>query len=84
MYARARSTASRSAATAKPAGSGTRAVMSATMPGFVPQVTWGARLAVSSVMRESYVAPSSVHSRRQRATARVNRSPAGARGRPCR
>src|SRR5207244_1934561 len=39
MYASARWTASRSAAMAKPAGSGTRAVMSATMPGFVPHVT---------------------------------------------
>src|SRR5436190_9126999 len=53
MYCRARCAASRSASVASSAGSGTRAVMSATMPGVVPQVTCGPTLEASSTTTAS-------------------------------
>src|SRR5207248_2329637 len=84
MYSSARVTARRSASVGKSAGLGTRPVTDVTMPGLVPQVTWGATSEASSSTCVSYVAPGSVRSSRHLATARSHAAPLGARGRPAR
>src|SRR5439155_106658 len=84
MYSRARDTARRSSSVGKSAGSGTAPVTLVTMPGLVPQVTWGGTRAASSVTQRSYVAPGSLWSPRHAATAPVHAAPVGARGRPAR
>src|SRR5438128_22544 len=84
MYSSARVTARRSASVGKSAGLGTQPVTGVTMPGLVPQVTWGATSAASSWTCLSYVAPGSVRSSRHRSTARSHAAPLGARGRPLR
>src|SRR5438132_2297618 len=84
MYSSARVTARRSASVVKSDGLGTRPVTGVTMPGLVPQVTWGATSEASSSTCLSYVAPRSVRSSRHFATARSHAAPLGARGRPAR
>src|SRR3989454_3354418 len=82
MYSSARVTARRSASVVKSAGLGTRPVTGVTMPGLVPQVTWGATSDASSSTCLSYVAPGSVPSSRHVATARPHAAPLGVRGPP--
>src|SRR2546422_8507454 len=84
MYSSARVTARRSASVVKSVGLGTQPVTGVTMPGLVPQVTWGATSEASSSSCLSYVAPGSVSSSRHRSTARSHAAPLGARGRPLR
>ncbi len=61
---------------------GTVPVIDMPMPGFVPYVIIGSSAEPSRVTVLSYVAPSSVGSVRQRATASRQASPWGANGRP--
>ena len=84
MYSSARVAASRSFSVGSFAGSGTRPVISATIPGVVPQVTCGPILDASRITCVSYVTPGSERNVRQRTTALRQASPAGARGRPFR
>ena len=78
MYSSARRAASRSEGSAKASGSGTRPVIGATWPGFVPHVTCGTTSAASTCTSLSNAAPSSVASVRQWSSARSHEGPVGA------
>ena len=66
------------------AGSGTRPVIDSASSGLVPQVTIGAIAAASRLTSRSNVAPSSLGTVRQKATALSHSAPLGANGRPFR
>src|SRR5208282_4150382 len=82
MYASASSAARRSASCTKLLSSGMRAFTATTIPGFVPQVTHGARDAASISITRSNCAPGSLASVRQYATASAQSFSFGAKRRP--
>ena len=84
MYSRARAQAAASFASSASAARGVASSMPATMDGFVPQVTWGARPSTRIETRRSNGAFGSEGRVRQCARAASRSAAAGASGRPAR
>src|ERR1035437_8717175 len=77
MYSRARSSPLRSCSLSVAAGSGTVAVIGATIPGLVPQLTYGTSFAASITSSRSNFAPGSVGNLLHSVTAAFHASPFG-------